>query len=147
MYVCCGLRDCVAAFVCAAGMNKAEFNDKVVMRNERPKIDKSWPTGFSNLLVSCWNPNPSLRPSFHQILKELNALSDAANHIKSSASLSTPVGPGKAKATGRPAAVTAGNARKNGIFSTLFSGASPSGRGSAGFPDLDAADAGTEQTI
>jgi len=136
------------------GMNKAEFNAKVVVRNERPKIDKSWPTGFSNLLVSCWNPNPSLRPSFHQILKELNALSDAANHIKSSSSLSSPVGSSlstsKAKAAGRPAAVTAGNTRKSGIFSTLFSGPSPSKSPALGSnfggEDLDGC-AGTEQTI
>lgn len=108
-----------------AGMNKAEFNDKVVMRNERPKIDKSWPKGFSNLLVTCWNPNPSLRPSFHQILKELNSLTDEANHFKSAASLTSPVEGIKAKAIGRPAAVLSGNVRKSGIFSTLFSGSNP----------------------
>lgn len=66
------------------GMNKTEFHDKIVMKNERPKIDKSWPKGFSNLLTACWNPNPSLRPSFHQIIRELNALSDAANNIRAS---------------------------------------------------------------
>jgi len=128
------------------GMNKAEFNDKVVVRNERPKIDKSWPKGFSNLLTTCWNPNPSLRPSFHQILKELNALSEDANHFKSAASLTSPVGPAKAKATGRPAAVSSGNARKTGIFSTLFSGSNPqqaagsataSSSSSRGSDDLD----------
>ena len=63
------------------GMNKAEFTEKVVMKNERPKIDKTWPRGFSNLLSSCWNPNPALRPSFNQIIKEIDTLAAAAGGV------------------------------------------------------------------
>ncbi|RYG59380.1 hypothetical protein EON64_20295, partial [archaeon] len=36
------------------GYNKEEFFSRVVEGHERPKLDKSWPGGFSNLLKSCW---------------------------------------------------------------------------------------------
>ena len=57
-------------------MNKTDFIDRVVMKGERPKIDKSWPIGFSNLLKSCWHQDPNQRPSFSGIIKELNLLAD-----------------------------------------------------------------------
>jgi serine/threonine protein kinase len=56
------------------GMNKEEFMKAVVNDNERPKLDSSWPVGFSSLLTSCWNKDPLKRPTFEAILKELDLL-------------------------------------------------------------------------
>eukprot|EP00981_Chlorochromonas_danica_P004483 scaffold905_cov153-Ochromonas_danica.AAC.1 len=54
--------------------DKEEFLKSVVMANERPKLHKSWPPGFSELLAQCWEADPALRPCFGMIVKELNKL-------------------------------------------------------------------------
>jgi tRNA A-37 threonylcarbamoyl transferase component Bud32 len=56
------------------GMDAEEFTTSVVQNKERPKLDKSWPPEFTNLLVSCWNPNPVSRPSFREIVITLEGL-------------------------------------------------------------------------
>lgn len=58
------------------GMDKEEFMRKVVVGGERPKLDRSWPPGFSALLTSCWEPVPALRLSFAQVVAELGKLMD-----------------------------------------------------------------------
>jgi serine/threonine protein kinase len=58
------------------GMNRDEFMNSVVLGGERPKLDKSWPVGFSSLLVSCWDREPQSRPSFSQVVGELGRLLD-----------------------------------------------------------------------
>lgn len=49
-----------------------EFMEGVVHRGLRPKLDKVWPSEFSSLLCSCWHKEAELRPSFAQIVAELN---------------------------------------------------------------------------
>jgi hypothetical protein len=56
------------------GMDANEFLTSVVRNKERPKLDKSWPVEFSNLLVSCWHHNPTARPSFREIVLVLDGL-------------------------------------------------------------------------
>jgi serine/threonine protein kinase len=56
------------------GFNKEEFLRNVVVGGLRPKIDKSWPPGFSTLLQRCWEPNMFDRPKFSDIVIELNKL-------------------------------------------------------------------------
>ena len=56
------------------GMDANEFLTNVVRNKERPKLDKSWPTEFSTLLVSCWHHNPSSRPSFREVVMVLEGL-------------------------------------------------------------------------
>jgi hypothetical protein len=56
------------------GFSKEEFIETVVLKNERPKLDKSWPAGFNNLLKQCWDPEPTNRPSFTIIIMEINKL-------------------------------------------------------------------------
>lgn len=46
----------------------------VVIGGERPKLDSSWPTAFSNLLTKCWHADPTQRPSFSAIVDELDRL-------------------------------------------------------------------------
>lgn len=56
------------------GLSKDEFIKQVVHANERPKLDKTWPPGFTNLLKQCWEADPNLRPSISIVLMELNKL-------------------------------------------------------------------------
>jgi len=53
------------------GLNKEEFMRHVVTGGLRPKLDKSWPSAFSDLLKSCWDTDPLQRPSFSAIISEL----------------------------------------------------------------------------
>jgi serine/threonine protein kinase len=56
------------------GFSKEEFIDQVVHQGERPKLDRSWPVGFTNLLKACWADEAERRPSFGQVVAELNRL-------------------------------------------------------------------------
>ena len=56
------------------GYNKDEFLRNVVVGGQRPKIGQSWPSAFSSLLTRCWENSPFDRPTFAQIVTELNAL-------------------------------------------------------------------------
>lgn len=56
------------------GMNKDEFLRRVVRGGERPKLDKTWNKEFCDLLTSCWNGDQFQRPSFENVLFQLNNL-------------------------------------------------------------------------
>jgi hypothetical protein len=60
------------------GLNREEFMKVVVKNGERPKLDRNWPKGFSDLLTRCWDRDPAKRPSFAMIIMELNQLITAA---------------------------------------------------------------------
>ena len=70
------------------GMSREEFMDTVVVRNERPKLDKSWPKPFSDLLLSCWNPKQKARPSFKELSTRLDGMLTAARGVSSTDSSS-----------------------------------------------------------
>eukprot|EP01035_Chromulina_nebulosa_P017574 gene17574-23142_t len=74
------------------GMDRDEFMKSVVTGNERPAIDKSWPTGFINLLNSCWHNDPLHRPSFTQINHELTRLIEDIDVRRTSGHVFTPRG-------------------------------------------------------
>lgn len=57
-----------------AGLGKTAFMQDVVRGNLRPKLDRSWPEGFCNLLTSCWDRDPMKRPVFAQVMAELGSL-------------------------------------------------------------------------
>ena len=57
-----------------AGYNKADFIGAVVDQNVRPKLDKSWPPLFCNLLTRCWDRESNKRPSFKAIVSELDTM-------------------------------------------------------------------------
>ena len=54
--------------------NVNDFMKNIVIGGQRPKLDKSWPVGFSSLLKRCWSADASQRPSFSQLLSEFNEL-------------------------------------------------------------------------
>ena len=56
------------------GFSRDQFMKEVVIGKARPKLDSSWPTGFSNLLNSCWHHDPNARPSFSTVILDLNSL-------------------------------------------------------------------------
>jgi serine/threonine protein kinase len=56
------------------GLGKEEFLRNISLGGVRPKLDSSWPQGFSNLLTRCWHENPIQRPSFAAIVEELDRL-------------------------------------------------------------------------
>ena len=43
------------------GLTRDDFMKHVVNGNERPKLDKSWPSGFSSMLTACWHRDPQVR--------------------------------------------------------------------------------------
>ena len=61
------------------GMSRDEFYKYVVTGNQRPKLDRSWPTQFSDLLTRCWDPNHVRRPSFREVAARLGELAAAAD--------------------------------------------------------------------
>jgi serine/threonine protein kinase len=56
------------------GWTKAEFMKNVVIGKQRPKLDKTWPPPFSNLLSACWDSEPTQRPDFKTILAQIDGL-------------------------------------------------------------------------
>jgi serine/threonine protein kinase len=45
---------------------------KAAVLADRPIINRSWDAQISSLMQRCWDENPTGRPSFSVILKELN---------------------------------------------------------------------------
>lgn len=56
------------------GLNKEEFLRNVSSGGERPKLDSSWPPAFSNLLTRCWHQDPLQRPTFANVIEELDRM-------------------------------------------------------------------------
>jgi serine/threonine protein kinase len=56
------------------GMNREQFYQKVVIRCERPIINKKWPEGLVSLMTKCWSFNPGMRPTFSQIVDVMDDL-------------------------------------------------------------------------
>jgi hypothetical protein len=56
------------------GMSRDDFFEQVVYGGLRPKLDKAWPVGFSNLLTACWADDHMERPDFAEIVYVLDEL-------------------------------------------------------------------------
>ena len=48
--------------------------ERVVRNGERPKPDPSWPASWITLMQSCWSPNRHDRPSFTNIVLQLEEI-------------------------------------------------------------------------
>ena len=51
---------------------------KAAMEADRPVVERSWDIQLSNMIQRCWDENPSARPSFEVIVKELHEYSKNA---------------------------------------------------------------------
>jgi mitogen-activated protein kinase kinase kinase 9 len=47
---------------------------EVLNNDMRPKIPKNTPDAFVRLMKKCWDREPSKRPSFKEIVKELQSM-------------------------------------------------------------------------
>ena len=56
------------------GATKDEFIKYVGKKGFRPDILGYWPKQFKELLISCWNPDFLLRPSFEAVVSTLDTL-------------------------------------------------------------------------
>ncbi|CAN0051791.1 unnamed protein product, partial [Ectocarpus fasciculatus] len=56
------------------GMGRKAFMERVVAGGERPRCGRSWPRPFCSLLQRCWSEDKDVRPSFEEILQELDSL-------------------------------------------------------------------------
>lgn len=57
-----------------SGLGRRTYMENVVVGGERPRVDRSWPKAFSRLLQRCWHEDHTLRPSFAEVRRELDAL-------------------------------------------------------------------------
>ena len=55
-------------------MGKKAYIQEVVVGGKRPALDRRWPLGFSQLLQKCWHEDKDARPTFSQIVGELDSL-------------------------------------------------------------------------
>jgi len=59
--------------------NYSKFRKAVCVKNERPEIPEETEPSLRSLIQRCWDPDPSLRPSFKQIIPSLdNIIIDVA---------------------------------------------------------------------
>lgn len=51
-----------------------EVSQEVLTNHLRPTIPKNTPEQFAKLMKLCWEPVPSKRPNFKEIIKQLEAM-------------------------------------------------------------------------
>ena len=56
------------------GLSRDEFMARVVVGGERPRIGVLWPKRFIKLLKSCWHSNSKKRPSFEEVLNQIDKM-------------------------------------------------------------------------
>ncbi|CAN0514567.1 unnamed protein product, partial [Laminaria digitata] len=50
-------------------MSTNQFRESVALGHRRPNIERRWPKSIKQLLKRCWDRDPSVRPSFGEILE------------------------------------------------------------------------------
>lgn len=55
-------------------LDVASHRSKVVLSGMRPKMKRSWPTEFQNLLTDCWQNRSTLRPNFVVISERISKI-------------------------------------------------------------------------
>lgn len=60
----------VSCDVCA-GLHYGEVFERVALMQERPPIPPEMPRELSNLMVSCWDPEPLARPTFRMVKQSI----------------------------------------------------------------------------
>lgn len=57
-----------------SGLGRRTYMENVVAGGERPKLDRRWPQGFCTLLQKCWCEDKLIRPSFAEVVVDLDQL-------------------------------------------------------------------------
>jgi serine/threonine protein kinase len=60
----------------ANAVSVSRMQHQIAHGNVRPSLERIESTGIRDLLTNCWNPDPSLRPTFEHIAKELKAVAE-----------------------------------------------------------------------
>ena len=89
VYACIRSFTILIKYTCTYAYIYIEFFNTVVNGEMRPPLDKAWPTRFSRLLNACWHPDYVQRPTFKEIVDELDKLYTEARWGRS-ATPSTP---------------------------------------------------------
>jgi len=55
-------------------MSKKAYINRIVLGKERPKLESTWSQRMKRLMQQCWSDDSDRRPTFQQILVELNTL-------------------------------------------------------------------------
>lgn len=63
-----------------ADVNAVQVARMVLQKDIRPEIPEDTPGPFADLMRRCWDRNPNVRPSFKQILGELEAMRFKRRH-------------------------------------------------------------------
>jgi hypothetical protein len=61
-------------------INAVQVAKMVLIKDIRPEIPSDTPSTFADLMRRCWDRNPNIRPSFKQILYELEAMKFKRKH-------------------------------------------------------------------
>jgi serine/threonine protein kinase len=70
------------------GFDREGHRTRVVEAGERPKLEKSWPRDFCDLLVACWHQDSTQRPTFSVISGHLAQILEDLGKGSSSSGLS-----------------------------------------------------------
>jgi len=62
-------------------MGKKAYIQEVVIGGRRPALERNWPKGFSELLEKCWHEDKDARPTFTQVVEELDSLLQEARTL------------------------------------------------------------------
>jgi serine/threonine protein kinase len=73
-----------AVTIWAMGCNKLPYREldrvshksRVVLNGERPKLDRSWPKEFCDLIKDCWHQDFTKRPAFSEVKDRLVVMSN-----------------------------------------------------------------------
>ena len=60
-------------------LNAYQVSIEVVENGLRPQVLSEWPKQFTRLMERCWDEDPSIRPSFKEILGELKLIKKQLN--------------------------------------------------------------------
>jgi serine/threonine protein kinase len=63
-----------------AGMGTDAHADAVVHGNQRPVPDVSWPMSWVDLMLSCWDSDPKIRPGLDAIVSTLRERLEELEH-------------------------------------------------------------------
>ena len=56
--------------------------EAAVLRGERPAVSIVWQSDYAQLMTACWAADPATRPTFKEIVRQLDAIQEVAEPIE-----------------------------------------------------------------